>query len=105
MQNNKMCIKSIKCVGRSHSVRSAPIGSTQVARNAGMQVASMAKVTVSMAPTGVQWLSSQLFQTAPHEPVVLAISILTLMLAALLACLAPAWRAGRTDPNEALRAE
>jgi len=50
-------------------------------------------------------LQSMLFGTKPLDPVVLAGVIGTLLAVAVLACLAPAWRAARLDPMQALRSE
>jgi putative ABC transport system permease protein len=46
-----------------------------------------------------------LYETHPFDPAVFAAVALTLLLVAALACLAPAWRASRLDPMQALRSE
>lgn len=46
-----------------------------------------------------------LFEVAPSDPAVLALAMSALGLAAIVACLAPAWRASRVDPAVALRGD
>jgi putative ABC transport system permease protein len=48
---------------------------------------------------------SMLFGTKPLDPVVLCCVVGTLFAVAVLACLAPAWRASRLDPMQALRTD
>ena len=50
-------------------------------------------------------VASLLFQTSPREPVSLSIAAAVLMAATVLASGWPAWRAGRVDPVEVLRAD
>ncbi|HSR53070.1 MAG TPA: ADOP family duplicated permease [Acidobacteriota bacterium] len=50
-------------------------------------------------------LSSLLYRTRPYDPWVLSTAVLTLVAAALLAALLPAYRASRTDPNQVLRTD
>jgi putative ABC transport system permease protein len=50
-------------------------------------------------------MQSLLFETSPQEPRVLAGVVTVILAASALACLAPAWRATRANPIEALRAE
>ena len=50
-------------------------------------------------------IRSMLYATKPLEPVVFVSMIATLMLVAVGACAAPAWRASSIDPMQALRAE
>jgi predicted permease len=50
-------------------------------------------------------VAAQLYQTSPHNPVLLTTTVLVLALAALLACLFPARKASQLNPVEALRVE
>jgi len=50
-------------------------------------------------------ISSQLYQTSAHNPLLLAATMSILGVAALLACVLPARRAAMVDPVQALRAE
>ena len=50
-------------------------------------------------------LRAELFETTPADPLVLSAVIAILMVTALIAACIPAWRAGRIDPAEVLRAE
>jgi predicted permease len=60
-------------------------------------------LVASFAATRI--LQSMLFGTKPLDPVVLSGVAGTLLAVAILACLAPAWRASRLDPMKALRTE
>jgi predicted permease len=53
----------------------------------------------------VRLMETMLYETQPRDPVVFAAVAGTLLFVALLACLAPAWRASRLDPMQALRTE
>ena len=50
-------------------------------------------------------LAAQLYQTSPHNPLLLAATAGILALAALLACLFPARKATLLNPVQALRAD
>jgi predicted permease len=50
-------------------------------------------------------LSSMLYGTSSHDPVVFVVACVALGLLALVASAAPAWRAARVDPMVAIRAE
>jgi predicted permease len=60
-------------------------------------------LVLSLAATRI--FQSMLFGTKPLDPVVIGGVIPTLLAVAVLACLAPAWRASRLDPMKALRTE
>ncbi|HVN94758.1 MAG TPA: ABC transporter permease [Terracidiphilus sp.] len=53
----------------------------------------------------VRLMRSMLYETQPLDPMVFAAVTGTLLLVAAIACLAPAWRASRLDPVQALRTE
>jgi ABC-type antimicrobial peptide transport system permease subunit len=55
--------------------------------------------------TSMKLIESFLFGLTPTDPLMLAISAVTLGGVALLAGAIPAWRAGRVDPMDALREE
>jgi putative ABC transport system permease protein len=60
-------------------------------------------LVMSFAATRI--FQALLFGTKPLDPVVLSGVTATLLAVAVLACLAPAWRASRLDPMNALRTE
>ncbi len=60
-------------------------------------------LVMSLAATRI--FQSMLFGMKPLDPVVLPGVVATLLAVAVLACLAPAWRASRLDPMKALRTE
>jgi len=53
----------------------------------------------------VRQIQSMLYETKPLDPAVFGAVTALLLLVALLACMAPAWRASRLDPIQALRTE
>src|SRR5438477_9014396 len=59
---------------------------------------------VAIFGTG-RFLTAQLYQISPHNPILLALTAAGLAIAALLACLVPARRATSIDPIQALRAD
>src|SRR5438270_2753976 len=74
--------------------------------NQGMRPVSFGLVLGLIAALALGRLfASQLYQTSAYDPLLLAITILILGLAALLACLFPARRASLVNPVEALRTE
>jgi ABC-type antimicrobial peptide transport system permease subunit len=59
---------------------------------------------VAIFGTG-RFLSAQLYQISPHNPILLAFTATGLAIAAVLGCLIPARRATSIDPIQALRSE
>ncbi|MBX9599629.1 MAG: ABC transporter permease [Bryobacteraceae bacterium] len=71
-----------------------------------MRLAVLGVALGVLAATGLaRFLKSMLFQTETGDPITLVTVALLLGLAAIAAAAAPAFRASRTDPSEALRAE
>jgi predicted permease len=60
---------------------------------------------VLLALAGARLITPLLFDTSPRDPLVFAGVAAVLLSAAVLATLAPSWRASRTDPALALRAD
>ena len=50
-------------------------------------------------------MRDMLYETRPLDPIVFAAVSATLLMAAALACIVPAWRASRVNPMQALRTE
>lgn len=61
-------------------------------------------IGVVVALLGTRLMQSLLFEVSPNDPFVLALTALVLLGTAALASFAPARRAARVDPAEALRA-
>jgi putative ABC transport system permease protein len=82
---------------------------SQVARLVVMQSVTLAVVGVAIGLGGAfavtKVLSSMLFEVSPTDPAVLGSVVIVLLAIAAIASLAPARRAARIDPIEALRAE
>lgn len=70
-----------------------------------MPVALGLAIGVASALALGRLLTSQLYQVSAHNPLVIAVTVTTLGLAALLACLFPARRAIKLNPVEALRVQ
>jgi predicted permease len=68
-------------------------------------VALGACVGLAGALAATRMLESELFETAPVDPLVIAAVVVLLASTALAAASVPAWRATRIDPAEVLRAE
>ncbi len=62
-------------------------------------------IGILLVLAGGRLIASLLYDTSPHDPVVLASVAVTLVVIAIVACVVPAWRALRIDPVQALRAE
>ena len=60
---------------------------------------------LAASAASVRLIQSMLYETEPLDPAVFAAVAALLLLIAIAACLAPAWRASRLDPVRALRTE
>ena len=60
---------------------------------------------LAVSTGAVRLIQSMLYGTRPLDPAIFAAVAATLLLAAVFACLVPAWRASRIDPMQALRTE
>jgi ABC-type antimicrobial peptide transport system permease subunit len=58
----------------------------------------------AVALLSTRLLGNLLYKVSPRDPLAFALAFAMMTLAALMACLLPAWRAMRTDPARALRA-
>jgi ABC-type antimicrobial peptide transport system permease subunit len=76
-----------------------------IARQALAPVAAGALVGLAAALAGGRVLQSLLYGVGTHDPVALSVAVGVVLFAAVLACVLPARRATRVDPNAALRAE
>jgi putative ABC transport system permease protein len=70
----------------------------------GISLAAIALGALTALLAG-RWLAPLLFSVSPRDPVTYGAVAVMLLLVTVIACLAPAHRAARTDPNIALRAE
>lgn len=70
----------------------------------GMTLAGIAAGVVIALGAG-RLVADQLYGVSPRDPLVIALCAGVLVAVAIVACLAPAWRATRIDPMVALRAE
>ena len=76
-----------------------------VLRGAFLQIGIGLAIGIPAAIGAGKLMSDQLFGVKPWNPVMLALAVLTLALAALLASLVPARRAAGVEPMVALRNE
>jgi ABC-type antimicrobial peptide transport system permease subunit len=62
-------------------------------------------IGVALALLLTRLLGDLLYQVSPRDPLAFAAAFVVMTLASTAACFLPAWRAMRTDPMRALRAE
>jgi putative ABC transport system permease protein len=62
-------------------------------------------IGIALALPLTRLLSNLLFQVSPRDPLAFAAAFAMMTLASVAACFLPAWRATRTDPMRALRAD
>jgi ABC-type antimicrobial peptide transport system permease subunit len=76
-----------------------------IVRQGGLVALSGVVVGLATAFAGSRLIASLLYGVSPRDPGVFAVTTLTLLVFALLACWLPARRAARLSPLEALRTE
>ena len=84
--------------------RGGDILSTVLRSAAALSIGGTA-IGIALALVGAPYIQPLLFDTSARNPVVLGCVALTLLLSAISAGIYPAWRAARTDPMHALRAD
>jgi predicted permease len=84
--------------------RSANIARVVIARGVGIVTAGIVVGVLAALAMG-RLVASLLYGVTPHDPVVLGAVAVALLAVAVVASLAPAWRAIRVDPMETLRSE
>jgi ABC-type antimicrobial peptide transport system permease subunit len=62
-------------------------------------------IGIALALPLTRLLGNLLFQVSPRDPLAFAAAFAVMILASVAACFLPAWRATRTDPMRALRAD
>jgi len=62
-------------------------------------------IGISLALLLTRLLGNLLYQVSPRDPLAFVVAFVVMTLASTAACFLPAWRATRTDPIQALRAE
>ncbi len=62
-------------------------------------------IGIALALLLTRLLGNLLYEVSPRDPLAFAAALSVMMLASIAACFLPAWRATRTDPVRALRAE
>ncbi|MEO8619468.1 MAG: ADOP family duplicated permease [bacterium] len=93
-------------IGLREALGASPAQIMSMIVRQGMLLASAGAVLGVLLSTIVtRALADQLFGISRSDPVTYFAALGTLLLVALVACAAPAWRAARVDPMESLRAE
>jgi ABC-type antimicrobial peptide transport system permease subunit len=62
-------------------------------------------VGIALALLLTRLLGNLLFHVSPRDPLAFTVALAVMTVASTAACFLPAWRATRTDPMRALRAE
>ncbi len=92
-------------LGLRVALGAAPLGVARLVVGEALQVTAVGLVVGLIAAAGIaRLMSTQLFAVPPLDPVTFAVVPVTLGVTAVVAALAPAWRAMRLDPVRALHA-
>ena len=81
-----------------------PADLVRVVLTSGLVVTGIGLVVgTAAALQGTRLLGYLLYEVGPRDPIAFVSAVLVVAIAAILACVVPAWRATRTDPIHALR--
>ena len=91
-------------LGLRTALGAAPTVLLRLVLSQGLRLTAIGVVLGGVAAfASTRMIAYMLYQVSPRDPHAFVAALVIMVLAALLACLAPAWRAARTNPVAALR--